>query len=147
MDGVRFNGEEDGADDGKGEADAEYEGDEVMDSVVEDDGNNGLGDKMQAKPRSLKPHSKQGALKRPRNQTWNRKRGRSVVAANDDEFVPHPFGEGACKEWHFRDDVTEEPYVKVEGDEGQEEMLTLVAGEGIAIGRQPCEFHKNEFGG
>lgn len=144
MDGVRFDGEDDGADDGKGEADAEYEDDRVMDSVVEDDG---IGDNMQPKHKlRSKP---QGALKRQRNQAWNRKCGKSAVAANDDEFVPHPFGEGACREWHFRDDVTEQPYVKVavEGEERREETLTLVAGEGIAIGRQPCEFHKNEFGG
>lgn len=144
MDGVRFDGEDDGADDGKGEADAEYEDDQVMDSVVEDDG---IGDNMQPKHKlRSKP---QGALKRQRNQAWNRKCGKSAVAANDDEFVPHPFGEGACREWHFRDDVTEQPYVKVavEGEERREETLTLVAGEGIAIGRQPCEFHKNEFGG
>ena len=132
MDGVRFNGEDDGADDGKDEADAEYDDDEVMDDT---------GDKTQAKH---KPRSKSQPKQRPRNQPWNRK-----LATNDDEFVPHPFGEGACREWHFRDDVTEQPYVKVavEGDERREETLTLVAGEGIAIGRQPCEFHKNGFGG
>ena len=113
---------------------------------------------------------------------------------DDDEFFPHPFGEGICGEWHFRDEVTEEPFVRVEEDcecdecedecedgeeageeggrEGEEEeegeedkegrretrrkargrrrrrveeVLTLVAGEGIAIGRQPCEFHKGDF--
>ncbi|PFH50169.1 hypothetical protein AMATHDRAFT_145837 [Amanita thiersii Skay4041] len=78
----------------------------------------------------------------------------------DDEFVPHPFGQGVCGEGHFRDEVTEEPYVNVavececgECDDGsgggnarKYEALTLTAGEGIAIGRQPCEFHRGEFG-
>jgi len=73
----------------------------------------------------------------------------------DDHFFPHPFGEGVCGEWHFKDDVTEEARVKVglfgeplrEGDgEGGYEVRTLLAGEGIAIGREPCEFHRPEFG-
>lgn len=150
MDGVRFNGEEDVTAGGEGEADAKYDDEDVMESVVvEDEDNNGFGDAAHAK---RKPRSKQGAalsIKRQQSLTWRRKRGKSGMAANDDEFVPHPFGEGVCREWHFRDDVTEQPYVKVvvEGEDRQADTLTLVAGEGIAIGRQPCEFHGNEFGG
>ncbi|KAF8897933.1 kinase-like domain-containing protein [Infundibulicybe gibba] len=63
----------------------------------------------------------------------------------DDEFVPHPFGQGVCADWHFRDPVTEDPCVKATVDR-YEEVRTLVAGEGMAIGRQPCEFHQNEYG-
>ena len=141
MDGVSFDADaEEGEEDGEREAGTEYEDDDVMDgSAIQ----GGTSDGAKHKPRSG------SGSKRQRNRSWKGKR----VAASDDEFVPHPFGEGVCKEWHFRDDVTEQPYVKVkimaedETREGRrEETLTLVAGEGIAIGRQPCEFHRNEFG-
>ncbi|CAL1700077.1 unnamed protein product [Somion occarium] len=68
----------------------------------------------------------------------------------DDEFFPHPFGEGICAEWHFLDPDTEEPCVRVfvnNGRNGDEtEVRRLCEGEGIAIGKQPCEFHKEEYG-
>lgn len=77
--------------------------------------------------------------------------------AEDDEFFPHPFGEGVCGEWHFRDGVTEDPHVKLnmpcecgrlgcDEEMRYEEVMTLEAGQGIAIGRQPCEYHQNEYG-
>ncbi|KAF9000234.1 kinase-like domain-containing protein [Cyathus striatus] len=74
--------------------------------------------------------------------------------ADDDEFMPHRWGEGACGELHARDDVTEERIVKVrmgctcgkECDVRVEEVRSVVPGEGVAIGRQPCEFHREEFG-
>lgn len=76
-----------------------------------------------------------------------------VDEPEDDEFFPHPFGSGVCGQHHFRDDVTEEPCVKVfvrdkdavEGDEEgyRTEVRRLVSGEGIAIGREPCEFHRD----
>ncbi|KAI0692551.1 kinase-like domain-containing protein [Cytidiella melzeri] len=74
---------------------------------------------------------------------------------DDDEFVPHRFGEGVCGELHFFDEVTQEPCIKIwktragsVREEGEDDMVVkkLVAGEGIAIGRMPCEFHKEEFG-
>jgi cell division control protein 7 len=77
--------------------------------------------------------------------------------ADDDEYTPHVFGapESACHEWHFNDPVTEEPAVRVaaqcecgsgcDPDIQYEEVRHLVAGQGIAIGRQPCEFHRNFF--
>ncbi|KAG5650090.1 hypothetical protein H0H81_000808, partial [Sphagnurus paluster] len=64
-------------------------------------------------------------------------------AADDDEFVPHRFGEGVCGQWHFVDEVTEELGVKVPvrcgcGCEREfEEVVMLEAGQGVAIGRQP----------
>ncbi|KAL0949211.1 hypothetical protein HGRIS_009290 [Hohenbuehelia grisea] len=71
----------------------------------------------------------------------------------DDDFFPHPFGEGVCGRLHFRDDVTEEPFVRVtSGTELKDlndlelqdmEVIPLNAGEGIAIGNKPCEFHNN----
>ena len=61
----------------------------------------------------------------------------------DDELFPHPFGEGLCAEWHLLDPVTDEPCVKVLGNDGGEEIQRLYAGEGIAIGKEPCEFHKD----
>lgn len=76
-----------------------------------------------------------------------------VQGAEDDEYVPHAFGaeESVCQEWHFKDEVTDVPCVKVVTkcgcgcDEEFEEVRTLVAGEGIAIGRQPCEFHRDFY--
>ena len=67
---------------------------------------------------------------------------------SDDEFFPHPFGKGVCRKYHFKDDVTEEPFVRVFADDSQGEgkprmeVLRLESGEGVAIGRQPCEFHR-----
>lgn len=66
----------------------------------------------------------------------------------DDEFFPHPFGEGVCGDWHLIDEVTEEPCVKINFDldgEGAGEVRKVAAGEGIAIGRWPCEFHRKEY--
>ncbi|KAH7887499.1 kinase-like protein [Phlebopus sp. FC_14] len=63
----------------------------------------------------------------------------------DDALFPHPFGEGVCRKYHFLDEVTEEPCVLVNVD-GEEKVRSLVAGEGIAIGGNPCEFHRKEFG-
>ncbi|KAJ3964045.1 kinase-like protein [Lentinula raphanica] len=80
------------------------------------------------------------------------------VEPEDDEFFPHPFGEGVCRRWHFRDEVGA-PYVKIYADEEDEDdddtaffrrgakkrrtvYRSLTSGEGIAIGRQPCEFHR-----
>lgn len=62
----------------------------------------------------------------------------------DDELFPHPAGEGLCQKYHFKDTVTEEHCVLLNSD-GQEQVRRLVAGEGIAIGSAPCEFHKREF--
>ncbi|KAJ7169725.1 kinase-like protein [Mycena filopes] len=67
----------------------------------------------------------------------------------DDEMFPHPFGKGICAKYHFTDGVTEERCMWVyepPNTTGKSRGLKrkLVApGEGIAIGRQPCEFHKD----
>jgi len=66
----------------------------------------------------------------------------------DDEFFPHPFGEGICGVWHHLDEVTEEPCVRMNLDaeeDGGVEVRRVMAGEGIAIGRWPCEFHQREY--
>ena len=66
----------------------------------------------------------------------------------DDDFFPHPFGEGVCGKYHFVDEVTEEycVHVTVKGKDGTSEtkVKRAVAGEGIAMGRHPCEFHKDD---
>ncbi|KAF9448964.1 kinase-like protein [Macrolepiota fuliginosa MF-IS2] len=70
---------------------------------------------------------------------------------DDDEFVPHEFGKGVCGKLHFRDDVTDDPRVKVKarcecgrcGGVERDEVRALMPGEGVAIGRQPCEFHED----
>ncbi|KAK7029416.1 Cell division control protein 7 [Paramarasmius palmivorus] len=74
---------------------------------------------------------------------------------SDDEFVPHPFGKGVCAKYHFKDEVTEEPCVRVYAEDDDVgtvdrkvprkrsmEVLRLVSGQGLAIGKQPCEFHE-----
>lgn len=55
----------------------------------------------------------------------------------DDATFPHPFGEGVCAEWHWKDDETGEHCVTVKDSRSK----VVAAGEGIAIGNQPCEFH------
>ncbi|KAK7064358.1 kinase-like protein [Favolaschia claudopus] len=65
----------------------------------------------------------------------------------DEEMFPHPFGQGVCKKYHFIDEVTDELGVLVFAPQrpGQTErrLLTrvLAPGQGVAIGRQPCEYH------
>ncbi|KAJ3806815.1 kinase-like protein [Lentinula aff. lateritia] len=67
------------------------------------------------------------------------------VEPEDDEFFPHPFGEGVCRKWHARDEVGA-PYVCIyaQDDFNRRKKVwhSLTSGEGIAIGKQPCEFHK-----
>ena len=55
----------------------------------------------------------------------------------DDEFFPHPTGEGVCKDMHFFDE-TDAHHIVVNSTQRY-----LVAGEGIAIGNSPCEFHQH----
>ncbi|KAF8621914.1 hypothetical protein AX15_007409 [Amanita polypyramis BW_CC] len=149
LDGVRFNEDYEAGSVDEGGNESCFDGDAQI-SLVDGDGDVEVED---ATSRTAKPKSKSKPLSRSKSKSKLKPSRKSALAsASDDEFVPHPFGEGACGEWHFRDDLTEQPYVKVmvEGDYGgregrHEETLTLVAGEGIAIGRQPCEFHKSEF--
>jgi cell division control protein 7 len=67
----------------------------------------------------------------------------------DEEMFPHPFGQGVCKAYHLIDQVTEEPCVVLyespqTGQTTRHRRTRPVApGQGIAIGRQPCEFHKD----
>ncbi|KAF8524587.1 kinase-like domain-containing protein, partial [Hysterangium stoloniferum] len=56
----------------------------------------------------------------------------------DDEFFPHPFGHGVCGKYHVKDDVSED--LCVIGSLG---MQKITAGEYIAIGNNPCEYHKD----
>lgn len=70
---------------------------------------------------------------------------------DDDEFVPHEFGKGICGKLHHKDGATEEMHVKMKMGcecgkcEGlmKEEVIRVMPGEGIAIGREPCEFHQD----
>lgn len=67
---------------------------------------------------------------------------------DDDAHCPHPFGEGVCGDKHFRDSVTDVPCVRVKVKKGGRwttEVRTIVSGEGIAVGRMPCEFHQEEY--
>ncbi|KAJ3572872.1 hypothetical protein NP233_g2811 [Leucocoprinus birnbaumii] len=77
--------------------------------------------------------------------------GEDDALPDDDEFVPHEFGKGPCKNLHHKDEVTEQLQVKVkvrcecgkcDGVVG-EEIRNALPGEGIAIGREPCEFHQD----
>jgi cell division control protein 7 len=62
----------------------------------------------------------------------------------DDAFFPHPFGEGVCGEWHFVDPVTEEFRVRIRTEDGSTSVIPVMAGEGTAMGDDPCEFHRGE---
>ena len=62
----------------------------------------------------------------------------------DDAFFPHPFGGGVCGEWHTVDTVTEEFRVRIRTDDGNTSVIPVMAGEGMAIGNEPCEFHRGE---
>lgn len=62
----------------------------------------------------------------------------------DDAFFPHPFGGGVCGEWHIVDTVTEEFRVRIRTDDGSTSVIPVMAGEGMAIGNEPCEFHRGE---
>ncbi|KAJ7600295.1 kinase-like protein [Mycena floridula] len=66
---------------------------------------------------------------------------------DDENFFPHPFGEGGpCQQLHFRDPVTEAPCVKlrtIENGIKEDYVKTVTSGEGIAIGNMPCEFHED----
>ena len=62
----------------------------------------------------------------------------------DDALFPHPFGEGVCGEWHFIDTVTEELRVRIRTEGGETSVIPVMAGEGVAIGNSPCEFHQDE---
>jgi cell division control protein 7 len=65
----------------------------------------------------------------------------------DDALFPHPFGEGVCGEWHFIDTVTEELRVRVRTEAGKTSVIPVMAGQGVAIGGEPCEFHQGEVAG
>jgi cell division control protein 7 len=57
---------------------------------------------------------------------------------DDDEFVPHLPSKGICARFHMLDECGQH-MVYLEDNS----IRSLVAGEGIAIGRNPCEFHVN----
>ncbi|PPQ89804.1 hypothetical protein CVT25_007409 [Psilocybe cyanescens] len=93
-------------------------------------------------------------------------------APEDDAVVPHRIGEGVCEEYHFKTEdginyarvfkkcmckskrealfgiPEDEVDLDADGDEeGEceelvEDYVELNAGEGVAIGKEPCEFHK-----
>ncbi|GJJ07071.1 hypothetical protein Clacol_001270 [Clathrus columnatus] len=58
----------------------------------------------------------------------------------DDEFFPHPWGQGVCGEYHDRDFVTGDLQLYLDGD-----MYKVNAGQYTPIGGKPCAFHKNLF--
>lgn len=61
----------------------------------------------------------------------------------DDDLFPHPFGDGVCGKWHYVDEGTDEQCVIIL-DEGEQKGRRVTSGEGIAIGRWPCEFHRSQ---
>ncbi|KAG1752500.1 kinase-like protein [Suillus paluster] len=60
----------------------------------------------------------------------------------DDDLFPHQFGDGVCGKWHFVDEGDEQCVIIYDGEE--EKVRRVMSGEGIAIGRWPCEFHRKE---
>ncbi|TFY55737.1 hypothetical protein EVG20_g9208 [Dentipellis fragilis] len=63
----------------------------------------------------------------------------------DEEFFPHPFGEGICGEFHFVDEVTDDLCVRIDNGDGDIQIKRLVSGQGLVIGNKPCEFHREQF--
>jgi cell division control protein 7 len=88
-------------------------------------------------PESIKRITPQQALYHPFLHESGDEKG-------DDAFFPHPFGEGVCGEWHFVDPVTEEFRVRIRTEDGSTSVIPVMAGEGMAIGDEPCEFHRGE---
>lgn len=88
-------------------------------------------------PESIKRITPRQALYHPFLQEGGDKKG-------DDAFFPHPFGEGVCGEWHFVDQVTEEFRVRIRTEDGGTSVIPVMAGEGMAMGDEPCEFHRGE---
>ena len=66
----------------------------------------------------------------------------SPPCSGDDAFFPHPFGQGVCAALHFKDEVTEMHYIRCQDGK----VKYLEAGQGIAIGPWPCEFHRELAG-
>jgi cell division control protein 7 len=88
-------------------------------------------------PESIKRFTPRQALYHPFLHDSGEEKG-------DDAFFPHPFGEGVCGEWHSVDPVTEEFRVRIRTEEGSTSVIPVMAGEGMAMGDEPCEFHRGE---
>lgn len=69
---------------------------------------------------------------------------RDPDAPDDDESAPREWGDGVCSAYHFLDEVGEH-CVKVRNMAGKMVVRRLVAGEGICIGNQPCEYHREGY--
>lgn len=63
----------------------------------------------------------------------------------DDEFFPHPLGQGVCGDQHFIDEVTEDHRVRITYEDDTTEVRRIAFGEGVAIGKWPCEFHRKDY--
>lgn len=60
----------------------------------------------------------------------------------DDEFFPHPFGQGICGQHHQIDSNGDCKVFIGLDPEDESHWIPVEAGEGQAIGSQPCEFHR-----
>ncbi|KAI0306879.1 kinase-like protein [Multifurca ochricompacta] len=78
----------------------------------------------------------------PRQALYHEFLRESEEGEGDDALFPHPFGEGVCGKLHFVDGVTEELRVRTMTEDGSNSVIPVMAGEGVAIGNEPCEFHK-----
>jgi cell division control protein 7 len=61
----------------------------------------------------------------------------------DDEYFPHPAGEGVCHQHHDQDEDGNWRVFVGLAEDGNFQYQMIEAGEGQAIGSQPCEFHKD----
>jgi cell division control protein 7 len=62
----------------------------------------------------------------------------------DDELVPHPFGEGVCGTLHQMDEA-DDMFVILPMPDGEKLVRKVDAGEAVAIGREPCELHREWY--
>ena len=58
--------------------------------------------------------------------------------------MPHTKCEGVCLEYHFFDELGEH-WLNIWNTDGKMVTRQLVVGEGMCIGRQSCEFHREGY--
>lgn len=57
----------------------------------------------------------------------------------DDEYFPHPVGYGICGKLHWKDEVTEDVFVRTKEGAPAKKIL---GGEYVPVGNKPCKLHE-----
>lgn len=64
----------------------------------------------------------------------------------DDDFHPHPFGQGVCEKYHTIDEEGDPAIIDLDKN-GRSFQRKVEHGEAIAIGKEPCPFHRGALWG